>query len=147
MKAIIENTKDEWFDLVSEAAEEIMRMPEEEFLAQLDANGVNVEEDLAEASRKTQQILDRFKKNRLGKLQQEYEAQVTLYRQGRYALPETPEARRQSLQAMLGSQFYGGRLPSLTAQFRNISELSDIDVETMLRSLKYLESQSLEIEH
>ena len=59
-----ESLGNELFDLVCEAAEEIMQMPEEEYLSELQANGVNVEKELAQAGEKTQRILDEFQKER-----------------------------------------------------------------------------------
>ena len=142
MNIISEQNGDAWFEIISEAADDIMQMSEEEYRGKLEQAGINLDEERAKAGKKAHQILEEIRQRRREKLQQEYKKSVSTYQGEEVNLPTAPEDRRDCLVAMMGSQFYGGRGLPLTAQFRNIAELSDADVEKILRSLKQLETHT-----
>lgn len=124
-------------NFLSALTERTMTMPEEAFEAELREEGI----DPAELTRSANRVFDRVSKDyRLGELhaaRARYERHVAEYRAAARTLPGTPETRRVALRAILTSHSTAA-LGQITAQFRDLTEMSDEDVDSCYRQLLLL---------
>lgn len=124
-------------NFLSALTERSLTMPDEELEAELREEGINPEEMTQRVNHIFDQVL---KKHRLGELHAAralYERHVVEYEAEREGLPGTPDTRRAALGAILASPS-AASLGHITAQFRDLKEMSDEDVDTHYRQMMLL---------
>lgn len=119
------------FDAIAGSAFE---MSDEEILAEARDEGLDPE---AEAAKAREILLRRVRKERLSQARRDYEeASARILTSTSRGLPESPAEKRRLLDAFMTSR------PEIrglaTAQFRELADLSDADVEGTLRKLAEL---------
>ena len=122
--------------LIDAVAESYLTGPLDDVYEDSEKEGLEPKE-VAEKTRTI--LLDAVKEHRLEKLRgarSEYEEAASRLEKRKYDLPETPAERRELLETIVAAR------PSLrqplTLQYRDLTELSDEDVESSLRQLAEL---------
>ena len=116
-------------------AESICNASDDELLEDLRQEGVDPE---AEANRLKEMMLDTlkaFQQHGLVSAQEGYRRRVEQLEKKKYPIPESRQAQRTLFSFVLQQPQYAGLV---TAQYRDLEDLSDEDVETCLEDLAEL---------
>ena len=124
-------------NFLSALTERTMTMPEEELEAELREDGIDPEEMTRRANRVFDQVLKSYRLGELRAARARYEQHVAEYEAGRGQLPGTPASRRAALDTILASPS-AASLAHITAQFRDLKEMSDEDVDSYYRQMLLL---------
>lgn len=128
-------TEQDNFNLLSKFAQRIAEMPEDDLLAEMELAG---QDPLTEAAAVTNLIDRVLRQDVMRRARAEYEREVVRVRQfAPQQLPATPDERRNLLDQLITARAGLGR-SALTAQFRDLSALSDSDVSSLLHNLLFL---------
>jgi hypothetical protein len=120
--------------LDEDLAEAILDLSDEEIADAIKADGENPATVAASARSLIGQAIDRRAEALRRKARKDYEAAVVALTQSPLRLPHDPKARRSLLQAAASRQ----RSVGLTLQHRDLTSLSDEDVESQLKKLHEL---------
>lgn len=124
-------------NFLSALTERALTMPEDELEAELREEGTDPEEMTRSANRVFGQVSKGYRLGGLRAARARYEQHVAEYEAGRGLLPGTPASRRAALDAILTSPS-AASLAHITAQFRDLKEMSDEDVDTHYRQMVLL---------
>jgi hypothetical protein len=118
-------------------AESVAEASDAEILAEVTESN----EDPKRAAERIRSVLNTamkaYEQRRLREAQMAYERRVALLREKHYSLPGTPEARRSLFAEIMRWQpDLGAAL--LTVQHREVTDLTDADIETALKQLDEL---------
>ena len=116
-------------------AESICNASDDELLEDLRQEGVDPE---AEANRLKEMMLDTlkaFQQHGLVSAQEGYRRRVEQLEKKKYPIPESRQAQRTLFSFVLQQPQYAGLV---TAQYRDLEDLSDEDIETCLEDLAEL---------
>ena len=122
---------DRWEKILDGVAEYLETAPVEEILADVRVEGGDPDAIAEEVRVTLNQATRPFQRRHLARARRDYEAEVSASKQRVFKLPPTPARRRNLLQSLTGNL-------GLTLQNRDITELSDEDVEIQLQSLAEL---------
>lgn len=123
--------------LLKDVAESVLEATDEEIIEDVRAQGRNPASVAQEVRTILLQSVIAHKKTKLLAAQRRHEKQVEELRDKTFTLPNTPDAMR-ALLAKILSLVPDYRTASLTAQYRDFSDLSDEDVRQHLVQLAQL---------
>lgn len=124
-------------NLTGALAARIADMPFAEFVEELREDGLDPERVAADARSIRLEALKNHRLKALREARALHERRVAEYTSVRAPLPGTPDARRAALHAILASHS-AASLGHITAQFRDLKEMSDEDVDSCYRQLLLL---------
>ncbi len=120
--------------IMNRLADSVLELSDEQVLAEEREQG---SDSLKEAERIRDGLRRSSKMHRMQKLQaaaRAYEEQVTRLQNNEYGLPDSAAKRRQLLAAIFSSR-PDMQSVMLTAQHRNFDQMTDLDIESLLRQL------------
>ena len=123
----------ELWRVMNALADTAAQASDEEILAQTREEGLDPE---TEAATVREILLGAVKKEKLREAQRRYEAESVRLQTKHFRLPQSPSDKRLLLGAFLAAQPQARGM--VTAQFRELGELSDADVESSLRKFEDL---------
>jgi hypothetical protein len=124
-------------NLMRGLGERVIALPDGELAEELRADGVDPDEIAREGGRIRRQALKDFRLSDLRAARARYERHAAEYEGARGLLPGTPDTRRAALDAILASPT-AASLAHITAQFRDLKEMSDEDVDSYYRQMLLL---------
>lgn len=132
--------RDEFFYVMNAMADSVVSMSDKEIEDEMNEDGDNTEEIHGV-------LLNAIKLGRqhaLHDAREQYEANLSTFRQTEYALPSAPHEKRSLIESMLGSMAQAQQ--PLTAQFRDFENMPDEDLDAVLAQLFALQSLDKEEE-
>lgn len=127
--------QDELANIMNAIADSVLEMADEEIREEL-----NEEEGNTEVVR---QILlnsvTACRQKKLREARKQYEKNIFSFHETKFAMPESPDEKRQLIQAMLGNLAAQNQV-RVTAQFREFENLPDEDLDGVLRQIYALQS-------
>jgi hypothetical protein len=127
----------ELFNVMNALAESEWALTDEELLNDALGRGDDIEKEAEQVKGIFRRALKDHRQAPLREAQKKYEARMATIFKEEVSLPQSAEERRDMLNAFFASRpEIGSAL--LTAQHREFSELTDSDVESLLRQLKEL---------
>lgn len=124
-------------NILDALADSILEAPSDEILGEVRAEGLDPESLAADVRKGLLSVVSDFRRRRLQAARRAYEEQRRLLEEKHFSLPESPTERRTLLASVLARQTASG-LGSLTAQYRDLQEMTDDDVRSLLLQLAEL---------
>jgi hypothetical protein len=132
-----EKHEEQFARIMNMLADSELEMSDQEVVTEARNEGSDPSEEAERVRNTLQKASKAFAMRRLHDARRVYEEQVTRLRAKKYELPATPEKRRDLLAAVFAAR-PEMRASPFTAQYRDFRELSDADVESLLKQLNEL---------